>query len=412
MTNGTATQHGQDGTPRRRRKLIVILGIVAAALVAALVVVRVVGSGSGGGIDLPGTSTDVTIAMVGDVIPYGELFAANDSSSGSSSFDYDTLYEHVADEISSADVRILSQDTILSDATAETSQIADTSLACPTALGDAEAKAGFNLILKANEHLFDLGYDGLSDEMNFWHDNHPEVTVIGTDNPSRADRDQDYVDNVYVYEKNGFKVAFLNYTYGVSKSVYSTDQKYYSPLNATKIERDVERAKKAGADMIVACPHWGESYSTTLSDGETTYAKVFAELGVDVVIGTNPHVLQEVDTITGTSGHKTLCIYSVGDFISNQTNETSLVGGLATVTLHKASDGSCSVSSASLEPLVIYRDDTTTTTYPLSSYTPSLAASNLDGTLTRSYVDRLCAQILGSAYDSSTGRCDIVKAGV
>lgn len=394
-------------TSRPSWHLGVVVGIVA---LAAVVIWRVVSSLSTGDSIIPSASTEIRVSMVGDVIPYGELFMSD--GSGSSSFDYDTLYANVKDDISSADVRILSQDTILSDATTSTSGLDDTSLACPTSVGDAEAAAGFNLILKANEHIFDLRYEGLGHEMDFWKDNHPEVTVIGTDNPNSPDRTQDYVDNVYVYEKNGFKVAFLNYTYGINQAVQATDQKYYSLLNATKIERDVERAKKAGADMIVACPHWGEAYSTQLTNEETTYARVFAELGVDVVIGTNPHVLQEVDTITTSSGHKMLCIYSIGDFISNQTSDTSLVGGLASVTLHKDSDGTCSVSAASITPLVIYRDDTTTTTYPLSEYTPQLATTNVDGTLTRSYVDDLCKQVFGSSYDSGTGRCDIVATAL
>lgn len=390
-------------TRRPRWSLGIIIGVVA---ICGLILWRVVSSLSTGEPIVPSSSTDIRISMVGDVIPYGDLFTSSGSSG--STFDYDTLYENVKGEIASSDIRILSQDTILSDATSSDTRFEDSSLSCPTAVGDAEASAGFNLILKANENIFDLGYEGLGDEMDFWKNNHPDVTVIGTDNPNSPDRSQDYVDNVYVFEKDGFKVAFLNYTYGEGRDVSSTDQKYVSSLNAIKIERDVERAHTAGADMIVALPHWGEAYSSELTDEETTYAQVFAETGVDLVIGTNPHVLQQVDTITSKSGHKMLCIYSVGDFISNQTNPMALVGGLASITLHKDADGACSIRSASLEPLVIYRDDGSTTTYPLSSYTPDLAASNLDGTLTRSYIDNLCEQVLGSGYDSEGGRCDIV----
>lgn len=402
-TTGTSSPQRAGGQTHRRGWLAAVV-VVAAVAVGILVWVLSKGASDGGSGLIPGSATDIEVSFVGDV-PSSESLASENSDT-----DYSELFAHLGDAIGSSDVRVLTQDSALpaprtegSDTSSAAATAAASEQKAATSLRDAEVSAGFDVILKATDHIFDNGYGGLGAEMDYWKNSHPDVRVLGADNPNLADRDQDLVDNVYVYEKGGFKVAFLCYTYGTQASGGAADEKYVSTLSKTKIERDVLRAQKAGADMIIACPFWGQEYSSTLTDEETSFADVFASAGVDVVVGTTPHSLQEEETITTSSGHKTICLYSLGDLISTGSNEQSYVGGLAQVRLHKDADGSCSVTSVTVKPLITYRDGTGSgsapTAYLVQDYTDALAASNLDGTLTTSYVTKLCQGLFGSAYD-------------
>lgn len=380
--------------PRRRRRVFVIFAIAAIAALALVVIVAK--SSSDQATDVAFGSVDIDITMVGDV-PSPESLAV-ESEAG-----YRELFDHVREALGGSDVRVLAQDSSFDVSSSDESGATDDGA---VSLRDAEADAGFNLIVKANDHIFDSGYEGLGAELDYWKAEHPEITVIGTDNPNQADRAQDYVDNVYVYEKDGFRVAFLAYSYGTRSLGGSYDAKYISTLSRTKIERDVTRARSAGADMIVACPYWGQESSSTLTDEETSYADVFASGGVDVVIGTTPHALQQEETITTSSGHKTICLYSLGDFVATGSDERSYVGGLAHVVLHKDGDGSCTVTSVTVRPLVTYRDSSDegmVTTYQLSDYTDTLAQTNLDGSLTRDYVADICRDLYGSGFDDQSG---------
>lgn len=108
----------------------------------------------------------------------------------------------------------------------------------------------------------------------------------------------------------------------------------------------IERARQE-ADFVIVCAHWGSEYVYTPTAAEISYAQFFADCGVDVVFGTHPHVVQPVMEVEGKDGNKTIVYYSLGNFISNQTNPNTNVGGLARLKLVRE-DGDVRVQSYEL----------------------------------------------------------------
>lgn len=352
---------------------------------------------------------DINLTMVGDVLTQSSVVSAyqitstTSSSSSTGSYDFSGLFTSVSDDIKNADIALVDQESAIAGSTY--GYASGVPYNAPDALATAEQDAGLDVVLKASNYALDLGYEGLHAELTSWAKNEPSMQVLGVADPEGT-AGTDRVNNVYLYEKDGFKVAILNYTYGTDTTVSKkTDSSYVATLSEDKVKSDVAAAKAAGADMIVACPHWGTEYSTSITSEQETYAQLFADLDVDVVIGDHPHVVQPVEVLTGSDGHSTVCYYSLGNFVSASKSTSSLVGGMAEVTLHKDSDGTCSVTSASLVPVVTHRaNGSSYGVYRLSSYTDALAKKGWDTYLTPSYVRQLLDQQLSDlTYDETSG---------
>lgn len=348
------------------------------------------------------------VMMIGDVLMHDEL--VDSGYVGDGSYDFGFIFDHIAGYIGAADLRILNQESVMGApergyhlVVGEVGPIMNT----PTALADTEAAYGFNLILNAHNHVLDLGYDGLAHEMDYWKAAYPQIPVIGVNNPHAApdDTSQDYVNNVYVYEHNGLKVGVLNYTWWTNDLFDDeASHKYVSYLSEEKIRSDVEKARANGAEMIIACPHWGVQYDTTPSEEELTYARLFCDLGVDVIFGNHPHILQPVEVLTNDEGHRTVCFYSVGNFVAAGGMETdTLMGGIARATLQRHEDGTYEVSAASMVPTVIcYTVGPHMSAYPLSEWTYELAAESRRSALTPDYAHAFLSNLLGPGFDNES----------
>lgn len=360
----------------------------------------------------------VEVMMVGDVLMHDELVESGYTSDGS--FDFGFIFQNIEDYIDAADVRILNQETVMGDPSLGYSLYMGDSgpiMNTPTALADTEADLGFNVILKATNHTLDHGYDGLAHELEYWKEYHPGTPVLGVSNPYAEEDDdsQNYVDNVYVGDFNGIKVAVLNYTYATNENVdWDTDEAYISYLSKDKIRSDVKKARAAGAEMIIACPHWGIEYNTEPSEEETTYAKLFCDLGVDVILGSHPHVLQPIELMENDEGHKTVCFYSLSDFVAASGMQTNaLIGGVARVTLQRDKKGNCSVVAASLVPTVICNTiGPNMSAFPITEWTEELAEESAQPSLTPDYAYSFVSDLYGNQFDESTGVVTLDLDGV
>lgn len=353
----------------------------------------------------------VNVMMVGDVLMHDELVDSGLQADGSYNFGF--LFDHITDELAAADIKMLNQETVMGEPERGYHYYMGAGgpiMNTPTALADTEAEYGFNVILKATNHTLDLHYSGLSHELDYWKSAHPEIPVLGVDNPNLAKQDdsQDWVDNVYVGEYNGMKVGILNYTFWSNETVdYETDYMYLSFLDENKIREDVQKARDAGAEMLIACPHWGIEYDTVPenSANEMNYSRLFCELGVDVILGSHPHILQPVRILQNEEGHKTVCFYSMGNFVAAGGMPTrALVGGVARVTLQRTEDGTYSVSAASLAPTVIcYTVGPHMSAWPIDEWTYELAAEGARPDLTPDFAYAFCSEVLGDGFSHETG---------
>ncbi len=355
----------------------------------------------------PAQPVTIEAMMIGDVLMHDRLVYSGARDDGS--FNYDFLFEHIKPYIDAAEIRMLNQETVMGLPEAGYSMTnggMGPIMNSPTALADSEMRFGFNFILNAHNHVFDQGYDGLAHEMDYWKQNYPTVPILGVDNPHRAEGDisQNLVDNVCLYEKDGFKIAFLNHTYDTNEHPnYETDSKFCSYMTEEKVRADVQKARDAGVDLIVACPHWGQQYTTETSEEENVFSKLYTDLGVDLIFGCHPHILQRCEMLRNAQGHKTVCFYSMGNYVASLMSPECLIGGIARATFVKEADGTAHVAAASLVPTVICNTDgPNMTAFPILDYTWDIAAMN-DSGMTPDGAQAWCSEVFGPNYDPATG---------
>lgn len=336
----------------------------------------------------------VSVLCAGDVVAHGSVVDSG-RKEGTEAYNFVHLFAPLRGEVESFDVRTLSQETALAGKNYGFGSF--DRLNAPQDLGRAEIADGFNVIMRATDHTLDLGRDALHNELSWWHQEQSSIPVLGVAEPDPEANPgiPDYVSDVYLYEKDGFKVALLNHSWGIAEDDYSV----VAALYEDKVSSDVSRARELGADVIVAFPHWGAENSTELSEEETNFARLYSDLGVDVVVGTNPRVLQQVEVLENGEGHKTLCFYSLGCLTSSLQGD-NLLGGLAEFSLVRDDKGVCSVADATLKPVVTHRaTGDAYSTYLLREYSDELAQSSWEPGQTREYYNERCAEILGDGYD-------------
>lgn len=347
---------------------------------------------------------EISLVAVGDILQHAQVWQSGELEDGTRNYDH--LFRHIAGELADKDVKIVNQETPMGGD--ELGFTGFPTFNGPQEVGDAEAAAGFNVVLKATNHVMDTGYEGLKNELAFWRGNHPEMTVVGARDP---DDPSTSVNDVYVYEKDGFKVAILNYTFDLNG--YEDPESAISLLEENHVCATMARAS-AAADMVVVLPHWGEEYQLEPVESQGTWADLFVKLGADVIIGGHPHVIEPVEPFVSLDGHIVPCFWSMGNFVSTSPDNESLVGGMAEVTLLRDEHGKCSVTRAAFVPVVTHLGvGEDMTTYPLYDWTDELAESNmraLDGyavpentTCTRAWADDFCAGVLGDDFHADSG---------
>ena len=281
----------------------------------------------------------MTLLAVGDNLIHIEVVQSGLKEDGS--YNYDHLYDEIKDDIMAADIAVVNQETILGGR--DLTYSGYPAFNSPTEIGDALINAGFDVVLHATNHTLDKGLQGVLNTLDYW-DKHPEITVLGI-NRSGEDRNR-----IAIIEKNGIRIAMLNYTYGLNGYKIPEDRPYLvNLLDKDLMEADLKKARSE-ADFVVVFPHWGTEYSYEPSKSQKELVEFFYELGVDLVIGTHPHVLQPVELITSESGHNMLVYYSLGNFLSYQKEAARMLGGMAHVTITKDDTGTY-ISSASITPL-------------------------------------------------------------
>ena len=139
---------------------------------------------------------------------------------------------------------------------------------------------------------------------------------------------QEERDAIPVIERDGVTFSFLAYTYGTNG--IEPDVSYrLNYFDEALITQDIERAKQI-SDFVIVSAHWGDEHMLEPNEFQKKYAQLFADLEVDAVIGTHPHVIQPIDWIEGKNGNQTLVVYSLGNFLSAMSTgtENNMLGGM------------------------------------------------------------------------------------
>lgn len=290
----------------------------------------------------------VSFVAAGDNVVHPGIYmdARNRAGGGSEDFDFLPMYEEVRDTISAADIAFINQETLMCGSSFGYSGYPQFN--SPQKLGYDLAEVGFDVVTIANNHMADKAAAGLEATISFWKTKLADrVLMIGG-----YENEADY-DTVRTIERNGVTIAFLAYTYGTNGlTLYNTD--CVAPyLDEEDIIRQTTLAKSA-SDAVVVSVHWGDDSVQQVTDKQKYYAQLFADCGVNVILGHHPHLIQPVTVLTGAAGNQTLCIYSLGNFISEMADAYNMVGGLFSFELCIAPTGKVTFENVLFTPTVFY----------------------------------------------------------
>lgn len=224
------------------------------------------------------------------------------------------MYDDVKDVIASADLAIINQESQICGEGFTPGGYPE--FCTPVEMGKTLMDLGFNAIVTANNHMLDKGDDGLVGSYNYWKDK--PVIQVGTDMSEEDGMD------IAIFEKEGIKIALLAYTDVLNGSLSKSDYADYTYYNPHVAEKQIKKAKEL-ADVVIVSMHWGEENTFTVNNSQKTAAKHLTRCGVDVILGHHPHVVQSVEWIEA-GGNKTLCVYSLGNFLSTMTGSYNMVG--------------------------------------------------------------------------------------
>ena len=320
--------------------------------------------------EAPQLVSTATVLSTGDILMHGKVINSGKQDDGS--YNFDSIFQYVKSYAQAADFSVANLETTLCGTDNGYAYAGNPKFNCPDAIVDSLKGAGFDMLLTANNHADDTSLVGYKRTLNVVREK--GLDTLGT--YLSADEQKWTIEEV-----NGIKIGMVCYTYsdGFSQNGYPLLNynevgengilNYFTydklPEFYTQLQGYLEKMKAAGAEATVVYLHWGEEYKWKTGEGpnanQTAMAQKLCDMGVDVIVGGHPHVVQPVDLLTsGTDAeHKTIVLYSMGNAVSNQRKEEMQQseptghtedGVLFCVTFAKYSDGSVFVDSAELIP--------------------------------------------------------------
>jgi len=191
----------------------------------------------------------------------------------------------------------------------------------PDELAFSCKKSGINVLMTANNHSCDRGRKGILRTLNVL--DSAKISHTGSFRDS-LDRKQN---NLLILEKHNIRVGVLNYTYGTN-GLPTPKGTMVNIIDTNLIKEDILRSKEENIDKLIVFLHWGRQYKSHPSKTQKTTADFLHKNGVDIVMGSHPHVIQKMEYKKGLNcKREKLIAYSLGNFISNQ-RESSMGGGL------------------------------------------------------------------------------------
>ena len=303
-------------------------------------------------------STSISLIMAGDNLINDKLYNAAKKDDGS--YDFKSMYSYIKDIVKNYDLAYYNQETILGGSKIGVSSYP--AFNSPYEVGDATIDTGFNLVSLATNHTLDRGEKAIINSLNYWN-NKSNVLTSGS-YLSNDDRNK-----VNIKEVNNITYTMLNYTYGTNGIKVPEGKEYLvniwpctgnNPDNDTKyqeykevVKKDILRVRDK-VDLLIVAMHFGVEYTHVPTNYQIDMAEFLSSLGVDIIIGTHPHVIMPITYI-----NDTLVIYSLGNFLSAQdTNNdyNTTVGLLSSIKITKNidKDNNSSIKLSDLNNELIY----------------------------------------------------------
>lgn len=288
-------------------------------------------------------SGEVSFFAVGDNLIHGMInYSASNHASTPGDYDFSSFYSGTQAEIEAADVAFINQETPF--AGEEVGGLSSyPTFNGPTQILDGLHSAGFDWINLASNHSFDRGEEGILAEIAHV----KELGMIQTG----VNASQEEQTAITTLEKNGVTIAFESFTYDLNGYTLPEGKDYLVNVTDKELIKQQVEAMKEVSDIQVVNMHWGTEYATTVNEEQKELAQYLADLGVDVIIGEHPHVIEPVDWVTSVDGQKVFVAYSLGNFLSAQSDNINMLG-LAVKFSVKLEEENVSVENVQVLPTV------------------------------------------------------------
>ncbi|MDE6718073.1 MAG: CapA family protein [Muribaculaceae bacterium] len=273
---------------------------------------------------------EITLLFAGDAMQHQAQLDQARIRGGAKGYDYSQCFDLIAPTVKEADYAVVNLEVPLGGGPVYRGYPC---FSAPDSFAEALRDAGFDLFLTSNNHCLDSGMKAARRTLT-------ALDSIGVDHIGT------YNDSVsrerltpFIRDIKGFRIAFLNYTYGTN-GIEPRDGMEVAMIDRPRMAREIEAAKRAGAEIVVVTVHWGVEYVLTQNSNQESLAQFLLNQGTDLVIGSHPHVIQPMQVVENDStGKKSLVVYSLGNFISNMKTADTRGGALVRVVIERGDDG-------------------------------------------------------------------------
>lgn len=312
-----------------------------------------------------------TIAAQGDLLMHATFFQSKynpECRVGEGEYDFSSIFRYLSDYVSGADYAVANLETTLGGDGFPYQ--GNPTFNCPDPILDAVSGAGYDMLLTANNHSYDTLMTGINRTLEKCRE--AELDTLGT---RLSEEEKRY----RVVEVNGIKIGMVCYTYTLAMNGDRPRLNDNSPMEKpeqinffyvnnlkafySEMEQIMADMKADGAEATMLYIHWGREYELTQNDTQQKIAQQMCDMGFDVIVGGHPHVVQPMALLESTLDpeHKTVCIYSLGNAVSNQRREKMRLntghtedGALFTVTFEKSADGAVTVADCDVLPTWVH----------------------------------------------------------
>lgn len=261
----------------------------------------------------------IRLIATGDFIAHDSVNAAAKQTDGS--YDYLPLMSDFMPIFKQADIRFCN-DPILNGGS-QFGIAGYPKFNSPTAFVTDMGKLGCNLVNTASNHSFDKTQAAITASVDAW-SSVPNTLAVAGENRSQAEHD-----SVHYFTVKGVKFAFVAYTTYSNNDAPAQNNYGVNIFSQSFASSQIEQAKAAGAQVIIASMRWGTEYSTVVNAEQKADAQFLANQGVNLILGHGSHELQTVAKLQGDGGNSTTVWYSLGNFINTQEPSETLFNGLA-----------------------------------------------------------------------------------
>jgi len=297
------------------------------------------------GFTLQAQESKLKLVFTGDIMGHDSQIASA-LATGDPGYDYKPCFQYLRPYLQEADLVIGNLEVTFAGPPYK----GYPAFSSPDELADALKWAGFDILVNANNHALDRGQNGL--ERTIEQLDQREMIQTGTfDHPSMKKSHYPLV-----VEKDGIRIAFLNYTYGTN-GLKEKPPVIVNRIDKTQIQGDLEKAATAEPDFILVCVHWGSEYQLNENSQQRDLANFMFRHGADCIIGSHPHVVQPIKG----QGEGNLVVYSMGNLISNQRNRYRNGGILFELELAKDANGA-EIRNHAYLPVWVWKPQTKTGT--------------------------------------------------